>query len=138
MTTSTTPTMPTRVGTALGILLGLLNCAVIGIGMAARGGEAGIAVWVFMFGLVPAVILGAILGWIADVMKPLAIWVRRVVLIVPALLLVIGLGDFFALHEFIVVSCIPTLVATLLLERGTRLVVAPPVPLAHARATNKP
>jgi hypothetical protein len=136
MTPPPTTSPPTPISPVpLGILLAMLNTAVIGVGMAINGGELGIAVWVFMFGLVPAVILGALLGWLAEVMQPLSIWVRRVVLIVPAVLLVVGLGDFFALRDFIVVSCIPTAVATLMLERGTRLVVVPPVPLAHARAT---
>jgi hypothetical protein len=118
-------------GVPLGIMLGALNVFVIGIGMAAVGREPGIALWVVMFGIVPGLVLGALLGWLADVMKPLPIWLRRVVLLVPAVLLVVVLATELTMESFIVLSCIPTAVATLLLERGTRLVVVPPVPVAR-------
>lgn len=120
---------------ALGVLLGALNVLVIGVGMSVMAGDHDlqIAVWVAIFGIVPAVVLGALLGWLADVMAPLPTWVRRFVLILPATLLVIVLAAEFTMQDFILVSCIPTVVAALVLERGTRLVVPPPVPLAHAR-----
>jgi hypothetical protein len=56
-----------------------------------------------------------------------------VVLVVPAVLLVALLGAEFLMQHMILVSCIPTAVATFMLERGTRADVAPPVPVAHAR-----
>lgn len=117
----------------LGLALGALNVLVIAIGLAGVGGEAGIALWVVMFGIVPGILVGALLGWLAEVMQPMPIWIRRFVLSVPAVLLVIVLAAEFSLQDFILLSCIPTAVATLLLERGTRLVAPPPVPLAQAR-----
>jgi hypothetical protein len=117
----------------LGMTLGALNVLVIGIGMAVVGREAGIALLVLAFGVVPAIVLGALLGWLADVMKTMPLWPRRFVLIVPAVLLVVVLGAEFAMQHMILVSCIPTAVATFMLERGTRTEVAPPVPIAHAR-----
>lgn len=123
-------------GPPLGILLGALNVLVIGTGMAAIYGEAGIVVWVLIFGIVPGFMLGGLLGWLADAMKPLPIWVRRFVLVVPAVLLVVVLAAQFSMQSFIVLSCIPTAVATLLLERATREVIPPPVPVAHARRTS--
>jgi hypothetical protein len=88
---------------------------------------------VVAFGIVPAIVLGALLGWLADVTATLPVWLRRFLLIVPAVLLVAVLGTEFGLQHMILVSCIPTAVATLLLERGTRNHVAPPVPVAHVR-----
>jgi len=116
----------------LGIMLGLLNVFVIAIGLAGVGDEVGIAMLVVMFGIVPAIVIGALLGWLAEVMKPLPTWMRRFVLIMPAVALVVILGAEFSMQDFIVVSCIPTAVATLVLERATRLVLPPPVPPAHA------
>jgi len=123
-------------GVPLGIMLGALNVIVIAIGMAGIGGESGIAMWVVTFGILPGLVLGALLGWLAETMKPLPIWVRRFVLIVPAVLLVVLLAAEFSLQSFIALSCIPTAVATLLLERGTRQVAPPPVPVAHARRSS--
>ena len=123
-------------GVPLGIMLGALNVLVIGIGMAGVYGEAGIVVWVLIFGIVPGFLLGGLLGWLADVMKPLPIWLRRFVLVVPAVLLVVVLATQFSMQNFIALSCIPTAVATLLLERGTREVAPPPVPVAHARRSS--
>jgi hypothetical protein len=118
---------------ALGILLGALNVVVIAIGLSAIGGDPhpGVALWVIMFGGLPGIVLGALLGWLAHLTKPLPSWLRRFVLIVPAILLVIVLAAEFALQDFILVSCIPTVVAALLLERYTRVVVPPPVPPAR-------
>jgi hypothetical protein len=117
----------------LGIALGALNVIVIAVGLAVAADESGIALWVIAFGIVPGVVLGALLGWIADVMKPLPIWVRRLVLLVPAVALVAALAAEFALQQFILLASIPTAVATLLLERSTRPSEPPPVPLAQAR-----
>jgi hypothetical protein len=118
-------------GFPVGILLGLANVFVIGVGMAAVGHEAGIALLVLMFGSIPAIVVGALLGWIADAMKAMPVWARRLVLIVPAVLLVIVLGTELWMKDFIFVSCIPTTVATFILERATRLTQRPPVPPAQ-------
>ena len=117
----------------LGILLAMSNVLVIGIGMQAGGRERDIVVLVLIFGSVPSILVGALLGWLADVMKPLPVWARQFVLIVPAVLLVIVLGAAFGMQRFIFVSCIPTAVATLVLERATRLAQTPPLPPAQAR-----
>ena len=118
-------------GVPLGIALGALNVIVIGIAMAFAAREADIAIWVAMFGIVPGLIAGALVGWLADLMKPLPSWARTIMLIVPAVLVVIFLGMTFAMPTFIAVSCIPTVVAALLLERGTRRAITPRVPVAR-------
>jgi hypothetical protein len=128
--------------TGVGVLLGLANVAVIGLGLGlavslegAGGHPLGIAFFVCMIGIVPAVVLGALLGWLAEVTAPLPRWLRAFVLTLPALLLVVLLGAYFAMQQFILVACIPTVVAALVLERATRLVVTPPLPVARARRT---
>ena len=118
---------------ALGILLGALNVLIIATGLAAIDGDPSTILLVAMYGIVPGVVLGALLGWVAGVMNPLPIWVRRFVIAFPAVLLVWVLASFFLLQEFILVSCIPTAVAVLVLERATRLVLPPPLPPATAR-----
>lgn len=118
----------------LGIMLGALNVIVIAIGMAGVAGQARFAEWVIMFAIMPGVVVGALLGWLADVMKPMPTWARRSVLLVPAVLLVVVLAGEFRLEQFILLSCIPTAVAALLLERGTRLAAEPPVPTARVVA----
>ena len=122
-------------GLSLGVLLGVLNVLVIALGMALSHGrfDPNVMVMVVVFGIVPGIIVGALLGWLADVMKPLPVWLRRVVLVAPAVLVVVLLAAEFALQSFVVVSCIPTAVAVLLLERGTRKVVTPAVPVAQTR-----
>jgi len=117
---------------ALGVLLALVDVLVIGIGLAFAGPGDPFAVvfFVSVIGMLPAVVVGALLGWLGEVMGPLPVWLRRFVLVLPALLLVIVLGAELSMQEFILVSCIPTTVAALVLERATREREAPPIPVA--------
>ena len=121
-------------GVWLGIVLGLLDVFVIATGMADVYDEAAVAAVVVMLGLVPGVGLGALLGWLAEVIGPLPVPLRRFVLIVPALLLVILLGGELSLQRFVMLASIPTVVAALVLERATRFVAAPVLPVARAVA----
>lgn len=116
---------------ALGLLLGAANTFVIGVGFSAVAGDVEVAVMVMVLGVVPGTVLGAMLGGTAHLTKAWPVWWRRVLLTVPALVLVVLLGRFFALYEFILVSCIPTVVAAFILERNTRSVTPPPVPPAR-------
>jgi hypothetical protein len=116
---------------AQGILIGAANTFVIALGLAVVAGEAAVAVMVMMLGVVPGTALGAVLGWTAKVTKAHDVWLRRVLLTVPSIMLVGALASEFALNEYIFVSCIPTVVAAFVLERGTREVPAPPVPIAR-------
>jgi hypothetical protein len=96
---------------------------------------------VMLFGSMPAVVLGALLGWLADVMRGQPVWLRRFLVIVPAALFVIVLGAELETQivrrgppqHFALVSCIPTAVAAFILERATRRRVIPRVPPAHVR-----
>jgi len=116
----------------LGLVLGAANTLVIALGMSAVAGEFGVALFVLSIGIIPAAALGGILGWTADSMKHHCPWLRRVILLVPAIMLVAALAAQFALQQFVLVACIPTIVAGLVLERSTRA-TAPPPPIPVAR-----
>ena len=87
----------------------------------------------FMVMVVPGVLAGALLGWLAGKsrMRPA---LRRLAVLAPvAWMIVILLGFGTGLQEFVLVACIPTTVGVLILERGTRSVAPPLVPPAHAQ-----
>ena len=118
-------------GVALGLLLGLGNALVIAIGLSAiePHDRAQMAMVVFMIGAVPALIVGVLLGWLAQATAHHRVWFRRLVLVVPAVLVVFTLGAMFSLQSAVLVSCIPTTAAAFWLERATRARVVPPVPV---------
>ena len=60
-------------------------------------------------------------------------WLRRVTLIAPAMLVVSILGSAFGLRDQVLVSCIPTIAAALVLERKTRRADDAPVPVVTVR-----
>jgi hypothetical protein len=114
-----------------GILLGLANVFVIAIGMAALENEARLMVLVVMFGLVPGVLAGAVLGAATSWVTSLSPALRTLILALPAVGVVFGLAREFGMQDLATVSCIPTLVGVLMLERWTRVVPTPPVPVAR-------
>lgn len=124
-----------------GALLGIVNVLVIGVGIAAfdvdpdsgRHFEAGLVVLVIIYGGLPGLFGGAALGLLADLLNHLPRVVRMLILTLPALGLVYGLARMFHLLELAPVSCIPTVVAALILERWTRRPAdPPPVPVARS------
>jgi len=114
-----------------GTLLGLVNVFVIAIGMAGFESQPNIAMLVIVFGGLPGVVAGALLGALASVISGSPRVIRVAVLTAPALCVVFALAGEFGMQDLAVVSCIPTVVAALILERWTRLVEAPPVPVAR-------
>ena len=114
-----------------GTVLATLNVLVIAIGLASFEGEANIAMLVIVFGVVPGLLAGAGLGALASILATSPPVIRIGVLTVPALGVVFALAREFGLQEAALVSCIPTIVAALLLEKWTRHVEAPPVPVAR-------
>jgi len=118
-----------------GFVLGAANVFLIaiGIGVMERSSEA--AAMVTMYGMIPGVLAGLVLGFIAGYMENHGVVSRVAALVVPAILVVIMLATEFGMDELIVVASIPTVVAALLLERWTRKIVAPPVPVAQIRAS---
>jgi len=116
-----------------GFVLGAANVLVIalGIAMMERAGEAGVLV--VMIGMIPGVLAGLALGVIAGRMESNGVVARVSALIVPTIGVVIFLGTALGMAELIVVASIPSVVAALLLERWTRKVELPPVPVAQIR-----
>jgi hypothetical protein len=117
-----------------GMLLGIANCVVIAVGMAApeHTDGLGLGMIVFLVGVLPAIFAGCLLGWLAGKWASQPVRSRRLRLLIPAWLVVVALAIMTGLVNFILVSWIPTTVAVLLLERATRRPPAPPVPVARA------
>lgn len=117
---------------SLGILLGFANVIVVAIAMGAMTNRTlEIANAVMMYGTVPGVITGALLGGLADCTSGLPAWPRRLILIVPAIIVVLWLGTKFRIQELVPHASIPTIVGCLILERRTRF--GPPLPTAALR-----
>lgn len=116
-----------------GFVLAAANVIVIalGIAMMERSGEA--AALVMMIGMIPGVLAGIVLGLVADQMENNSVVARIAALIVPTVGVVILLATEFGMEELIVVASIPSVVAALVLERWTRKVELPPVPVAQIR-----
>ena len=109
--------------------LGALNVLVVAVAFA-LGGEGGEgAVLILMFGLVPGIVIGSLLGWIGELTGSLSPALRWPILAVPAVAAVVGLGSFFGLYGLIVYASIPTLAISSILERQTR--ARPPIPIAR-------
>lgn len=107
------------VGCFLGILLGIANVLVIAAAMAVAEPSLQ-GDWVATIGMMPGIVTGAIVGVIASATAHASRGVRIFVLTLPALSVVWMLGVAFELERYVLLACIPTLVACILLERATR------------------
>jgi hypothetical protein len=106
---------------ALGALLGLANALVIALGIAVRehgGLDAFIALT--CASLIPALFAGMAIGSLAERTPTWPVVARLPLLVVPAFLIVAGLGALAQFDQYIAVACVPTLAAASLLERRTR------------------
>lgn len=117
-----------------GVILGALNTLVIAIGIAAWANSAELFLLVLVLGCLPGMVAGAVLGWIAKRMARQRPALRAAVLATLAVVAVVAIATPFEANDLVEISCIPTFVAVLLLERGTRIVEPPPVPVATARS----
>lgn len=114
---------------AKALWLATLNVFVIAYALSVEVGDrVGSAVaLVVIFSIIPALLLGALLGRIAEATaahRPL--W-RLAVLALPASGLVITLASAFEMLHFAPYACIPTCVAASILERTTRQPQSMPV-----------
>jgi hypothetical protein len=123
-------TMTPTAGAWKGTILGLSNVVVIAMGLAISESNAGVLMLVMIFGAIPGMFLGLLLGLFAGGFPKLAVGARLATLILPSLGLVYLLADEFAMSDYILVAMIPTVVATSILERWTRWREAPPLPQA--------
>jgi ABC-type dipeptide/oligopeptide/nickel transport system permease subunit len=120
-----------RDASAYGGFLGFANTAFIAICVgASHEYHLLIGFFTFVFGLVPALITGSVLGALGLVIGTWHPWLRRLVLIVPAVAVLLGLAACFGMVDVFLLSIIPTVVAALLLERRTRSAPAMPVAIA--------
>lgn len=118
-----------------GMMFGAVNVLVIALALGLMEHEAAAVVLVVMIGGVPGVAMGGLLGAIARLLAARPPALRILALALPAFGLVALLGATFGYRATVPLACIPTLVAALILERSTRLVVAPAIPVASVRAT---
>lgn len=109
--------------------LAAANVLTIAIALSFELGDMGgdVVGLVMMFTILPALIVGAMCGRIAEVTQARRPLVRLAVLALPACGLVAWLADPFAMGQFVPHACIPTLVAVSILERTTRKVELVPV-----------
>lgn len=133
------PRVPRRyarveMATIKGIGLALANVFVIATGLSLAANDGMMFVLVMMFGLIPALVLGALLGLLAGVFATRSRHWRAVLLALPAFGLVVVLASVFGFDAAIPIACVPTFLAALVLERWTRQVVPDPVPVATARS----
>jgi len=124
----------TQIPTVKGIALAIANVLVIAIGMSIAARDAGLFMLVVMFGGVPAVIVGALLGLLAGVFATRSPYWRAALLTLAAFGLVTVLASTFGFSAAVPIACVPTFIAAFLLERWTRRVVPAPVPVATMRS----
>ena len=117
------------------MFLALANTILIAIGVSAVEvhDRMSMVFIVMVVGGVPAALVGLVVGSIAGALAAAPRWIRYAILIPPPLGLVAVLSLTFRMTTYFAVACIPTLAATLLLERYTRRVA--PLPTATARAS---
>jgi hypothetical protein len=117
-----------------GITLAIVNVLVIAIAMSVVAHDHDLFVLVVMFGSIPALVLGGLLGFFAGQYATRSRHWRTVLLLSPAFGLVVFLAAFFGFDAAIPLACVPTFIAALVLERWTRRVVPAPVPVATVRS----
>jgi ABC-type dipeptide/oligopeptide/nickel transport system permease subunit len=124
--------MDERDASAYGGFLGFMNTAFIAICVDATSDyHVLIAFCTFVFGLIPALLTGFILGAVGAAIGAWPVWLRRFVLAVPAVAVLLGLACCFGMLNVFLLPIIPTVIAALLLERRTR--ARPRAPIAIAK-----
>jgi hypothetical protein len=116
----------------MGTVFGAANVLVIAVAMAVMVHDAAAFIFVVMLGGVPGIIVGGLLGLVARLLATRSPRWRVVLLALPAFGLVAFLGASFGFLAIVPLACIPTTVAALILERSTRQIPTPPIPVATA------
>lgn len=123
--------------TLKGMILAIANVFVIAFGMGVVAHDSGFFMLVMMFGSIPALLVGGLLGLFAGLTEKRSRHWRTVLLSLPAFGLVVVLAAVFTFDAAVPIACIPTFIAALVLERWTRQVVPAPVPVATVRSMQK-
>ena len=119
----------------LGAVLGLLDTLVIAAGIAAwkHGMYPSVFPAVVALGMVPALVVGIGLGYLAAESTERSVAWRRRMMTGPAVGGVALLGLAFGLEMIVPLAAIPTVVGALVLERATRHADELPVAAARVR-----
>lgn len=114
---------------AKALWLATLNVFVIAYALSVEIGDRAVDAigMVVIFSIIPALLLGALLGRIAEATSAHRPMWRLAVLALPACLLVVVLASAFEMLHFVPHACIPTFVAASILERTTRAPQVVPV-----------
>jgi hypothetical protein len=109
----------------LGAVLGILDTLVIAAGIAAwkHGAYPSVFPSVVALGLMPALVVGIALGYLAAESTARSVAWRCCALAIPAVAGVAALGIAFGLELVVPLAAVPTVVGTLVLERATRHLV---------------
>jgi len=107
-------------GGVKGITLALANTLVIAVCIAIRERDPEAVIIVALIASLPAVVTGGIVGLLVGAMPAQRVWWRLLVVTLPALALVVVLGEELAMGRYVVLASIPTLVACSILEKWTR------------------
>ncbi len=118
----------------LGAVLGLADTLVIAAGIALwkHGAYPSVFPSVVALGLMPALVVGIALGYVAAETTTHSVRWRRAWLALAAVAGVGALGLAFGLELIVPLAAIPTVAGTLVLERATR--TAGELPIAIARS----
>ncbi len=120
---------------ALGLFLGFANVVVIGWGLDFMSSDPYHTFDVaFGYGLVPGLVTGGGLGWMAGRTSVLDGRLRLLIVTPPALIVVWWLASTFKLEAFAPFASVTTLVGCVILERRTRKKVESMIPEAVALA----
>lgn len=103
----------------LGAVLGILDTLVVAIGIATWK-HTGLFPSVVALGLMPALVVGIALGYLAAESTARSIAWRCAALVVPAVAGVALLGVAFGLETIVPLAAVPTVIGSLVLERATR------------------
>jgi hypothetical protein len=106
----------------LGAVLGIVDTLVVATGIVTwqHGAYPSVFPSVVALGLMPALVIGIALGYLAAETSDRSIGLRRAMLATPAVSGVAALGLAFGLESIVPLAAIPTIVGTLVLERATR------------------
>lgn len=104
----------------LGILLGVANVFANGALFMAFGGYPDDAGLLIAYGLLPGVVAGLVIGFLAGATSRSTRIERFVVVVVPAVFVVVVLGALFGLVAFVPFAMMPTVLACMILESRTR------------------
>jgi hypothetical protein len=107
-----------------GVVLGLANLLAVGLALGVVYSGHGYFEWippVLLFGGLPGLFGGAVIGAIAHASRERSTRVRQLTLVIAAVLAAVWITFQFGMLEIAPVACVPTIVAAIALERWTRV-----------------